>query len=94
MKNLDYDPMADLYRQAIAFLFKQTPTIVLCLAACFVLRNEKNRRDNENKAEIARINTEWSGALNASREDWRQCESERQKLAVRVAVLETKINKR
>lgn len=89
MKN--YDPMADFYRQAIAFLFKQTPAIVLCLCACFVLWNEMNRRDNVNRAEIARINTEWSAALNRANEDWRMCEVKREALAVEVAALKTLI---
>lgn len=88
-----YDPMADFWKKGIDFLFKQTPAIVLCLCACFVLWNEMNRRDNDNKAEMARLNETWSTALNISREDWRMCEEKRHALEIEVEKLKIRFEK-
>lgn len=88
-----YDPMQDFWKRGLDFLFKQTPAIVLCLSACFVLWNEMNRRDNQSRAEMTKINAEWSAALNASREDWRMCEEKRHALEIEVEKLKVRFEK-
>lgn len=88
-----YDPMADFWRKGIDFLFKQTPAIVLSLMACFVLWNEMNRRDNVNRAEMARLNVEWSAALNISNQNWRVCEEKREALAIEVEKLKVRFER-
>lgn len=88
-----YDPIMHFYQQAIPFLFKQAPAVVMSCLACFVMWGAMERRDTENRAELARINREWSNALQISREEWRMCESRREELAVKVAELTVKISR-
>ena len=93
MENPRYDPLMDFYRQAIQFLFKQTPAITICFVGCYFMWVQMERQSVESKAELARINTEWSKALDEAREDWRMCEQKREALAVKVAALEVTMKK-
>jgi hypothetical protein len=90
---MQYDPRMDFYRQAIQFLFKQTPAITICFVGCFIMWQQMERQAFDSKSEIARINAEWSKALDEAREDWRLCEEKREALAVKVAAMEVKMQK-
>ena len=87
-----YDPMQDFTRKAIEFLFKQGIAVVICTAACFVLWNEMNRRDNVHESKIALLNTQWSNALNDARADWRMCEEKRRELEIQFTELKARVD--
>lgn len=91
MEPRQYDPLMHFYQQAIPFLFKQTPVVVICSIACFVMWNAMERRELESRSEISRINSECSQALEAAREEWRMCDAKREELAVKVAELTVKM---
>lgn len=80
----------DFYKRGLDFLFKQTPAVLICFVACFVMFQEMSWRDGVNESKIDALNTAWSKALNESREEWRMCEQKREELAIRVAKLEAK----
>lgn len=93
----NYDPRMEFYKKALDFLFKQTPAIIICFVACFVMFCEMSRRETQNENRIKALNLDWSKALNEAREDWnearedwRMCEEKREQLAIRVAKLEAK----
>ena len=82
---MEYNPVMDFWKNAIQFLFKQTPAIVFCVVACGLLWNRMEQQDAEAENKIDRINREWSESLNIARQDWLMCEQKRQALEIEVA---------
>jgi len=87
-----YDPMIDFWKTGINYLFKQGVAVVICTVACFVLWNEMNRRDNVHESKISLLNTQWSGALNDARADWRMCEEKRRELEIQFTELKARVD--
>lgn len=95
----EYDPMIDFWRRANEFIFRQAPAVALSLlfsAAMVVtvqiLWGRMERMEAAFEAKLEDRNKEWSKALDIARADWRECESRREQLAVKVTALETAIN--
>lgn len=93
-----YDPMLDFWKRANEFIFKQAPAVALSLlfsAAMVVtvqiLWGRMERMEKEFEVKLENRNRDWSKALDVARADWRDCESKREQLAVKVTALETAI---
>ena len=94
-----YDPMLDFWKRANEFIFKQAPAVALSFVFCAVMAatlqilwGRMERMEAAFEAKLETRNKEWSKALDIARADWRECESRREQLAVKVAALETAIN--
>lgn len=89
-----YDPMADFYRRAIEWIFKQGVAVVLCIIFCLamgvtlqILWGKIDRMETAFEAKIERNNRDWSASLADARQDWRDCETKREALALEVTQL-------
>lgn len=94
----NYDPMQDLYRRAIDFLFKQGITVVvsilfLCvtLGAVRLMWGKMERMEAAFEARIQQNNRDWKTALDISRQETRDCDAKRHELAMMVAELAAEI---
>ena len=95
---MKYDPMEDLYRKGIDWIFKQGVAVSLALiflgitiSAVWLMWGKMERMQHAFETKMEVNNAKWTIALNESREDWRQCEQRRIELEIKVEGLNTKL---
>lgn len=95
-----YDPMQDFYQRGIQFLFRQGVAVVIAVSflgvtvsATKLVWGRMERMEQEFEAKIERNNREWKASLDIARQDWRDCESKREALAVKFAALEVEVKR-